>query len=617
MKRFISVAFFMLLLLLPACVLAGYAPKSLTLCTKGLLMVSDADLPFLITEPEGDKIVYLTLGRSVKLQVQANPSGSSKGFRLESSDENVVNVDQQTIKALGRGVCTVTIVSTAEDSVRTPFTVAVGTPVKELKILTDGEYYDVAKPCSAALRVIPEDADYQHFYWKSNSENVFTVDENGRITPHKTGYATLLVESGDGSRTKTDAQLRFVNYPTAMQIEGTADILAVNRSIKLSAMLSPDDHYTNGVRWFSSDPEIASVDEKGTVRGIAPGEVTIHAQSIFTEGLEASYPLRVIVSAEEITCDCRSITLNIGETWKPPFHVKPVTTPYEDLNFVLDNENAVRLNDDGSITALAKGKANLRLRSVYGKAYADLKVTVYDSDYREWEEVKPGTETFVFGYSELGRRLLCTRLGEENAAHRILLTFCMHGYEDEFTRDGLLLTKIAQRLIGFMAGKTPKDWALYLVPCMNPDGLVGGKSNNGFGRCNAKSKDINRDFPVGWERRKDNRNATGANPFATAEGQALARLAESIQPELTVDVHGYIAVINGKPCPEAQIFGDVFGLNVKRGYDGGTFYLWAEQEFGKAFLLELKKPDDDYVAYVTLMAQQMECAINQIMERNR
>ena len=129
----------------------------------------------------------------------------------------------------------------------------------------------------------------------------------------------------------------------------------------------------------------------------------------------------------------------------------------------------------------------------------------------------------VYGASEQGRELVCWRVGPEDASRAFLMVFAVHGFEDRFARDGLLLTQIARRLLDHYAlyPEALGDTALYIVPCANPDGLAEGSSNTGFGRCNALGLDINRDFPEGWVRRGQSANRTGEAPLATAEARAL------------------------------------------------------------------------------------------------
>lgn len=192
----------------------------------------------------------------------------------------------------------------------------------------------------------------------------------------------------------------------------------------------------------------------------------------------------------------------------------------------------------------------------------------------------------IYGYSENGRALVCHRIGEENADSRILLVFGVHGFEDSYDHDGEVLRLIAHRVIEFFASQMPDGVALYVVPCANPDGLLEGTTKNGFGRCNARGLDINRDFPVDWKEDYHSRTKTGAAPFSTAEARALRDLVEQIAPDFAADIHGWIDAVYGS-SPSAEIFAQAFGMKRRSIRSGGTLAQWMQTTLEDAILLEL------------------------------
>ncbi|MBQ8081900.1 MAG: hypothetical protein IJ240_08375, partial [Clostridia bacterium] len=107
-------------------------------------------------------------------------------------------------------------------------------------------------------------------------------------------------------------------------------------------------------------------------------------------------------------------------------------------------------------------------------------------------------EKIVYGHSVQGRELVCYRIGPADAERAVLMVFAIHGLEYEFAADGKLLCRIAEETVALYAREPERlrGFALYVVPCANPDGLYAGTTNRGFGRCNADGYDINRDFPV-------------------------------------------------------------------------------------------------------------------------
>ena len=204
-----------------------------------------------------------------------------------------------------------------------------------------------------------------------------------------------------------------------------------------------------------------------------------------------------------------------------------------------------------------------------------------------------GQESFVFGHSEMGRELVCVRIGDEAAEKSLLITFGVHGFEGAYDRDGQMLADIAQLVIGHYDAYPEElcGHALYVVPCVNPDGLAEGTTEDGFGRMNANAIDINRDFPAKWKPMNSARYRTGDAPFATAEARAIRDLVETIRPTYGVDVHGWIHGVYGSR-DLAKVFQKSFGFSKRREYQsGGKLSQWMEEVMEAAVLIELpRKP---------------------------
>ena len=195
---------------------------------------------------------------------------------------------------------------------------------------------------------------------------------------------------------------------------------------------------------------------------------------------------------------------------------------------------------------------------------------------------------FVYGTSEMGKELVCHVIGDENAEKSLLMIFGVHGFEDDYPRDGQVLRLIAEEVIAHYeaAPDALADCCLYVVPSANPDGLLDGKMQNGFGRCNAKGLDINRDFPVNWKKRTDDRNKPGDEPFSTAEARAIRSLVEQVTPTWAMDVHGWINASYGDGAM-ARTFAKPFKYTVKQPVSGGMLCSWLSTVTEEAIMLEL------------------------------
>lgn len=221
---------------------------------------------------------------------------------------------------------------------------------------------------------------------------------------------------------------------------------------------------------------------------------------------------------------------------------------------------------------------------------------------------------FSYGRSEMGRDLICHRIGTQDAERSMLMVFGVHGFEDAYPHDGQVLKLIAENLIAHYTTNVQElqDFCLYIIPSANPDGMIDGITHNGFGRCNANGYDINRDFPFDWEMDDTDRNRTGETPLVTAEARAICSLVESIQPTYGVDVHGWknAAYGNGRM---AENFAVPFRFKVKRLSTQGMLGAWMHSMTNESILMELA-PNPNEQEYVTDNTAMFIRAINRWIE---
>lgn len=217
----------------------------------------------------------------------------------------------------------------------------------------------------------------------------------------------------------------------------------------------------------------------------------------------------------------------------------------------------------------------------------------------------PETEQIIYGYSGGGRKLEAYRFG--NGKNVIVITFVLHGYEDNWDKDGLALVHTAEKVMEHLeSSELPDahDWTVYILPCCNPDGLYSGWTNNGPGRCTtsyitsdgsvsaSKGIDMNRCFPTSFVRYSNNRNYTSNTAMACLEARALAAFIQEVKGSkvnVLVDVHGWLQQIITNSSRLRTALTQNFPYSSQSYSAGGTGYLstYANSLGYEAALLEL------------------------------
>jgi protein MpaA len=139
---------------------------------------------------------------------------------------------------------------------------------------------------------------------------------------------------------------------------------------------------------------------------------------------------------------------------------------------------------------------------------------------------------------------------------RVMLLGGIHG--DELTASAVVFKWLQQAQIPLA-----RDFAWYVVPVLNPDGLLAAKPS----RVNARGVDLNRNFPTpGWQEEaprywskataSDPRRFPGKGPLSEPETRWLKAEIDRFKPNVIVSVHAPFGVLDfDGPAPVPERFG--------------------------------------------------------------
>ena len=147
-----------------------------------------------------------------------------------------------------------------------------------------------------------------------------------------------------------------------------------------------------------------------------------------------------------------------------------------------------------------------------------------------------------------------------NGPNVFFATFCVHGFEDNWVHDGYELVDIAHQFYNKLVEKNDFDlsdkWTIYIMQCVNPDGVNVGYTNDGPGRTTLHSDvgtgiDLNRCWSTDFVANYSARNYTGQSPFLAVEARYLRDFMLSHQStneqNIVVDLHGWTQQLIGDP----------------------------------------------------------------------
>jgi len=144
--------------------------------------------------------------------------------------------------------------------------------------------------------VEPANATNKAVTWSSDNDAVATVSEAGVVEAKAVGTANIRVTTKDGGYTATCSFTVTAEdvVLTGITISPSEVSVEANKEVTLSVSFEPVSATHKGVKWSSSDPTIATVDEHGKVKGIAAGETTITVVSEKYESVTNTCKVTVI-----------------------------------------------------------------------------------------------------------------------------------------------------------------------------------------------------------------------------------------------------------------------------------------------------------------------------------
>ena len=209
--------------------------------------------------------------------------------------------------------------------------------------------------------------------WTSSNPDVATVDNTGKVTAVGGGTATITVKSQNGK--EASCEVKVTSKIESISLNKSNITLSKGTSETLKATINPSDTTDDKtLKWTSSNPNIATVDNTGKVTAVGGGTATITVKS--QNGKEASCEVKVTSKIESISLNKSNITLSKGtsETLKATINPSDATDD-KTLTWKSEDENIAKVDGNGKVTGVGTGTTNITVITSNGKSAA-CKVTV-------------------------------------------------------------------------------------------------------------------------------------------------------------------------------------------------------------------------------------------------
>lgn len=219
---------------------------------------------------------------------------------------------------------------------------------------------------------------------------------------------TCSTEQGQGVGKDGKTYTFTVQYPKIERSTQTIRVDTTDRTANCGDTLDPRSVSAQGkISYDSNNKTVATVDSNGVVKALKAGETTITIRASQTDdyrAAEISYKLIVshkysdewkndgkgyykecacgdksyasAVPVLGVTLDKQTMNLTAGSTGSLTANINPANAANKSLTWTSDNTAVATVNENGKVTAVAEGTANITVKTVDGEKTAVCAVTV-------------------------------------------------------------------------------------------------------------------------------------------------------------------------------------------------------------------------------------------------
>lgn len=338
-----------------------------------------------------EQTLQLYKGESRILNATVNPDNATdKTVNWDSSDESVASVDQSgKVTAIHSGSTTITA-SIGKFSA----TCAVTVPEEFVQLNKASLSLEKGASETLTATVSLGNSVDKTVKWDSSNPYVASVDQNGKVTAVGGGVATISASAGGLKATCSVT----VSVPvTSISLKRTSLTLAKGASIKLTAIITPEDATEKDIRWSSDNTSVATVNQDGQVTAVNTGNATITAS---VGGYSATCTVTVNIPVTSISLNPTNLTLLVGETALLEATILPEDATDKTVIWSSSNPDVITVNE-GRITAVSVGTAIIWARSGNESTYCTVLV-VTDSPSGVTAGFYGGASSIVDGFIQPG-----------------------------------------------------------------------------------------------------------------------------------------------------------------------------------------------------------------------
>ena len=220
---------------------------------------------------------------------------------------------------------------------------------------------------------ITENADNRDIIWTSSNTDLATVTDSGLVRSIAGGDVIITAAAADGSGVKAYCDITCVVLITditfnektiELHVGSTYAFRKGNISEGGNYQIAPTTANVTQLNWYTSDNEIASINNNGEITAYKEGKIKVYAAATDNSGVIASADVIVTVPSSQLLLSDYNLTLNVDQSYTLIATVTPDNTSLQNVEFTSSNPDIATVDANGNITAIRSGETSIFVRTI-------------------------------------------------------------------------------------------------------------------------------------------------------------------------------------------------------------------------------------------------------------
>ncbi len=309
-------------------------------------------------------------------------NATDKSVRWKSEDENIIKIDENTGLAIAKGEGSTEIVVDALDGSRKQAKAKVTVvKVDPQEIEATPSEISLKPGTTYKLGVVfkPEYTTNKSVKWSTKSTRIKVLNEDtGEIEvvddndPNYGGFIEEVIVQHAEKPAVTSRCLVHIIYkktivPTHISMEPFT--INVNEERHIQPIVTPQDAQNKDLEWWSSKPEILSVDKEGNVKGVKEGEATLRATSVVDRNVFRLVKVTVKavpVTSVIITRPSEDHVFEIPDNTPAtiPYKLEPSNATDKRVQFESENTSIIEVDENNRLVGKTISQTPVRVKVI-------------------------------------------------------------------------------------------------------------------------------------------------------------------------------------------------------------------------------------------------------------